>query len=291
MRHIFIVNKNAHNGKMLEEKQRLLEICKILNIDYQIILSESKEHALEISKFYKDQNVIVYAVGGDGTVNTILNGLVGGSAYLGVIPMGTGNDFYRSLDSKYGQINTCNVMKINDVYGINIFSAGIDAEVCANVAKMEKLNIPDNLLYYASMVYTIFKHQNEPMLINVDGNQYYDYMTLIAICNGKYYGNGFCMAPRADITSSYVHTYLVANLNKLKMPFYAKKVKDGTHESDNHTIVTRGKNITILADNQVVANVDGEIMISDTFNVDTKAQEIKVVNNKKLIRLLKENHN
>lgn len=71
-------------------------ICKEKNYDYQIIITDCPKDATKIVK--ELHNSIVFSVGGDGTLNEIING-INSDCMLGIIPAGSGNDFYKSIDS------------------------------------------------------------------------------------------------------------------------------------------------------------------------------------------------
>ena len=285
IKHVFIVNVNADAKKVLQKVEQIREICKSLEVNYEFYISNSKEETTLIAKQFKDDFCIVYAVGGDGTINTVLNSLMGGKAYLGVVPLGSGNDIFRSLDDRK-IITECNVMKVNDLYCLNIFSVGLDAEICAAADKMKRLKIPRNRIYEMGMLYTFFKHKNAPMLVNVDGRHFYDpVMSMVTVCNGKYYGHGYKIAPDADIKAPGADVYMVADLSKVTMPGFLKAVVDGRHEE--LATKTSGQKIEITTDEPVVANVDGEILVDDKFAIDATAGSIKVVKNDKVLKLVR----
>lgn len=288
MKHVFIVNVNSNVGKIANKVRDIEEICKSLEVDYEFIISESKEMTMDIAKRYKDDFCVVYAVGGDGTINAVLNSLMGGKAFLGVVPMGSGNDFYKSIEDMKRTVLECNVMKVNDMYCINIFSVGLDALICAAAEKMKRLNIPGNQVYKLGMAYAFFKHQNEPMVLKTDCESFYSpNMDMVTVCNGKYYGNGYKIAPKADITREGAELYMVAGLKKYEMPSFLKTVLDGTHEENECLMKIPVKKLEIVTDNPIIANVDGEVIESDTYAVDANAGRIKVVKNDRVINLVR----
>ena len=286
MEHIFIININSNVGKTADRVEEIREICKSLDVDYKIYVTSTRAETIDVAKQFKDDEFcVVYAVGGDGTVNAVLNSLIGGKAYLGVVPLGSGNDFCRSLNFL---VTECNVMKINDLYCLNIFSAGIDAEICAAAEKMKKLKFPGNQIYNLGILYAFFKHRNEPMLIEADGVRYYDpAMTMVTVCNGKFYGNGKKIAPNASLSTPGADLYMVAGMKKREMPAFLNSVIKGEHEEYDGLIKTTAKNILITSDRPVIANVDGEILESDQYNIDAAAGKIKVVRNERVLSRLR----
>ena len=127
LKHIFLINHNVSEDiNFLANKIHIA--CQVLGYDdYVITLVGSNEELLECAKKSSKGNYIVYAVGNDKEINVILNGLINGSAKLGVIPIGHINDFYLSLDEYGSDSLNVNVMSVNGKYGLNVFSLGIEA--------------------------------------------------------------------------------------------------------------------------------------------------------------------
>lgn len=288
MKHVFIVNVNSNSGKIIKSLDEIHGICKALEVDYEIYETDERQTTMDIARRFKDEFCVVYAVGGDGTINAVLNSIIGGKSFLGVVPMGSGNDAYKTLKDYGTMITECNVMKVNDIYCLNIFSTGIDAEICDAADKMKKLKIPSNQIYNLGIAYAFFKHKDQPMLVEVDDAKYYDpKMTMVTVCNGRFYGNGFEIAPSADMRTPGADLYMVANLKKIQMPGFLKKVLNGTHEETDGLIKTSAKNITITSENPVTANIDGEIIHGDQFRIDANAGKIKVVQNNRVLSLIR----
>ena len=93
-----IINPNARDGKVGKNFHKVEESLKSSGIDFEIFMTTGKGHAIEISSNLRDSDYdLVVAVGGDGTVHEVANGIRGSEMRLGVIPMGNGDDFARSI--------------------------------------------------------------------------------------------------------------------------------------------------------------------------------------------------
>lgn len=282
MKHIFLINNKAGKSNYILES-KIYQACQDMNLDFKLVLSDNVETLKENARIYKNEDAIVYAVGGDGTIQVILNELMGGKAKLGIIPFGTGNDFYRSLNEYRSEYVNTNVMNVNGRYGLNVFSLGIDAEICANAEKLKKLPIPKDYLYHLSAVYTFFKYRTQVMGIN----DFFEKKTLLAICNGSYYGGGHNIAPRASIHTPDVFIVSVEDMPKFKMPLFWLDVMRGMHE-DNPCVdlFISNNEIHIETMNTINGQLDGEIMIGNEFNIIPAAGTVEIVNNRNLIREL-----
>jgi diacylglycerol kinase family enzyme len=145
MKHIFIVNPVAGKTDAFKMLEDIYYACIKNDIDCEILFTSCAGDAKTMSAKYAADNkeCIIYSVGGDGTLNEVVNGIVNTNAILGVIPSGSGNDFFRMLsDSKEdalnrtinGDIDNINIGKVNNNHFINIASLGYDAEAAAGSA-------------------------------------------------------------------------------------------------------------------------------------------------------------
>ena len=94
MKHIFIVNSIAGKGKYKKIVPNIEKVCKDRKYDYEIRYITENLSGENIAREYKDEENIIYVVGGDGTLTRTLPGIVGTKNKLGIIPSGSGNDTY-----------------------------------------------------------------------------------------------------------------------------------------------------------------------------------------------------
>ena len=94
MRHVFIVNPTAGSGKSLEISKIIESFCRKSNFEYKIIYTSQPDEATAVIKTLGENNII-YSVGGDGTLRSAVNGIVGTNNVLSLIPSGSGNYFQR----------------------------------------------------------------------------------------------------------------------------------------------------------------------------------------------------
>ena len=99
MKRIFIVNPNSGGGKALKVVENIKKICEEDNLEHEIFFTDGPNDATRIAKKFRFSSNIIYSVGGDGTLNEVVNGVVGTNNLLSVIPCGSGNDFERTLTS------------------------------------------------------------------------------------------------------------------------------------------------------------------------------------------------
>ena len=287
MKHIFIENPISGKGKTLKAVDRIKKVCEEENLDYEIHFTEYPKDATKIARKYRFTKNIIYSVGGDGTLNEVLNGIVGTKNLLGVIPAGSGNDFYKTLSKIDEEYPVIDIGKVNDRYFINIISIGIDAEVANNVSLMKKRKVPTNQIYNASLIYTFFKYKYKDIELLIDEKeQKKGKCTILTICNGQVYGGGYKIAPSAKLTDGYFDVYYVEKVNKPQLPSLINMLKQGIHEKHNKVHKSQATKIKFKCDKELVCNIDGEIMTAKKFNVKIIPNAITIYNNKELIKKL-----
>lgn len=288
MKHVFIVNPTSGKGYAKKLIPVISKICTHENINYIIEITKYPGHATEIAKNYSlEENVRFYAVGGDGTLNEVLNGMLYSSCSLAVIPAGSGNDFIKTvyspltidkliMDLINGETKLINIGKINNKHFINISSIGIDAEITYN-AKIFKKNplIPSKLSYLFSIFTTLIKYSSYNLEIYIDDIYIKDKILLIAIGNGKYYGGGMKVLPNANPFNNNFDICVVKSMSKLNILRLFPVLIKGNHERlKNYVTFYKGSNILIHSKENVKINVDGEIF--ENTNIKFEIVEKKV---------------
>ena len=283
MKYVFIVNAFAGRGKSLRVAPNIKKVCLENNIDYEIIFTNKPGEATTITKKYKDSRCVIFSVGGDGTLNEVLNGIVGSNNMLGVIPTGSGNDFYKTLDKIYDLNPIVDIGKINDRYFINVACFGIDAEIAKNTEIMKKKNVPSSQIYNASILYTFFKYKFKEIELNIDNAIKKDKFTIVTICNGQYYGGGYRMAPNASVTDNLFDIYYVDQIKKIEMPNLILKLKSGVHEQSPKIHKVQSDCIVIQSENDIICNIDGETLINKRYEIELIKNCVTLFNDKNLV--------
>ena len=274
MKYIFVINKSAGRNKYKQILPNIENACKKRNIEYEIRYITKEKSGVDIVKDYKDKELVIYVVGGDGTITRLLSGLVETNNKLGIIPAGSGNDTYRALKNLPKGETKIDLGKINDTYFINVACIGIDAEVANNVDLFKKKHIPPSQIYNASILYTFnnFKFKKVKMVTKIKTIE--DYYTILSICNGAYYGGGFNIAPKSKITDGIFDIYYAEKMSKLKMIPLLLKVKKGNHEGKRKIHKFRANHIEIDLTEDITFNVDGEKLTGNHFIIDMVPKSI-----------------
>lgn len=289
MKHIFIVNPIS--GK-LAAKNSINDIHSIAlkhHLDYEVIETKCRKHATEIAKRYtnKDQ-VCLYSVGGDGTLNEIVNGL-NQQVPLAILPFGSGNDFNRMISAKeqlnpelieatiFGKLVEIDSGITNTHQFINCLSMGFDANINDLANKMlRKTILPKKLSYLTSSLINIIKPKPLDLEINIDGKFYNDKYLLVAIMNGQFYGGGFRPCPESILNDGYLDICLIKDLPIHKIIQLISKFYKGEHTSLKECTLLKAKTIQINANKPILMQSDGEGFTVSKISVSIQENNIKL---------------
>ena len=283
MKYIFIVNPNAGKGKGQSLISKIEEACKKRNRDFDIRYISKEKSGYDIAMEYKEDENVIYVVGGDGTLSVALPAFVGTKNKLGIVPAGSGNDTYRTIKTMEDGENLIDIGKVNDRYFINVACTGIDAEVGNNIEKFRDTIIPTSQLYNISIIYTFLTFKCKKIKIKTNIKTIEDKYTILSICNGSYYGGGFKIAPKSRLTDGLLDIYYAEKMPKLKMIPLILKLKEGKHEGKRRIHKFRTNHVELELDKKIEFNVDGEKVLDKKFIIDVIPKAITLYNDKEFV--------
>lgn len=272
MKVLYIINPVAGKGRAKGIAPEIIRICQKNEIKFDLKYTSAPKDATEIARRGTQEGYDrIVSVGGDGTLNEIVNGIAGSSIALGIIPGGTGNDFIRSIQPKlslteiinrtiHGEIKRVDLAKSEDMYFINIGSGGFDAEVAFVTNKMKKL-FSGSTAYLAALLKTIFTYKSTRIKITIDNLTFEKNTLLVAVANGKYYGGGINPTPEARVDDGIFDICFVEKLPKIKMLLLFPRYMKGTHAGIKGVYFYKGKNVSLSSEEEFAVNIDGEVFL------------------------------
>lgn len=287
MKHLFIVNPTAGGKDKTEYVSACAkEVFRNSTEEYEIYITKAPMDATE--KIRKEATLCdklhVYACGGDGTFNEC----VCGAAFLDNVavapfPTGTGNDFCRMFGNEgelYKNLSALtkgteypiDLIDCNGRYSANICCVGIDARVGADVHKYSGIPLIGGATgYVVSVLVHIFKGLTRRMKIKSGEYEIDADTTLVAACNGRYYGGGFNPSIVAKPDDGILDIYIIKKINLITLAkLIGKYAKGKADELSDYITHLRSDHICIEFEDDEVVNFDGEVMY-------TKKADIKLV--------------
>jgi len=276
-KYAIILNPRAGRGKAATKEQELLKIFRTEIGSYDLFRTEYPNHAKEIAAGLKNDYSVIIAVGGDGTVHETVNGMMGGKAALGAIPLGSGNDFIKMLNLpksfsgileviRQNKRKKIDIGKIGESYFPNGLGIGFDALVTKESKEVKKLR--GFLIYLYAVLKTVFSYHNELITFSANGKSEQREIFLIAVGNGKAEGGGFYLTPAAEFDDGLLDVCIIRGLSKREIFKYLPKAMNGKHVHLEQVEMLRTNQLQILSENGIAAHADGELLGLDLKRLD-----------------------
>lgn len=275
LQHLFIVNPAAGKGRALNMIEKIKARFSDIRDQLRIEITNAPGHATAIARQASALNVPIriYSVGGDGTLNEIINGIQGEHIELGILPCGSGNDAARTIYSFTDPHKLLEILpqspsynfdlgKANDKYFINIASVGFDAEVNYMSQYFKRLPfIPGSLAYILGVLTTLLRLKKYRVSIKADTIDPSERDILLCLfANGKYYGGGMKPAPRADMTDGLLDVCAVKGISRFRILRFFPLFKKGNHEAMEEVSLSRVKKAVVESKMPLPVNIDGEVL-------------------------------
>lgn len=248
MKHIYIVNPAAGKKDSTESLSEKIKAYYLgddmpeLEIYQTTGVGDATRFVREYCRANPQQEVRFYACGGDGTFSEVAGGAVGfANAAVGLIPVGTGNDFMRGFEigeyfmdisaQRDGQVIRLDMIRCNDYYGVNLLNTGFDCEVVVKTSEIKRKKwVPRSMAYGLGVALELIRKPGVTVELSVDGGEVQKReLLLCAIGNGARYGGGFTPLPFASVSDGQLDFCFVKNVSRLKFVSLVGTYKKGTH--------------------------------------------------------------
>ncbi|WP_129672875.1 diacylglycerol kinase family protein [Candidatus Chloroploca sp. Khr17] len=284
-----ILNPAAGRGVAGQRRAELEAALRRADLPYTLVATHSRGGATELAFQAIDRGFdCLVAVGGDGTINEVVNGIIGsrqrdlGDATLGIIPLGTGSDFVKALAGfNDGDLNssvqriTAGVTRPVDLgqivveagnqelhrVFINGFGAGIDAQVAVEVPKITWLSGIG--AYIVASMRALATYRPGVMSVRYDGKEFRRKLYFATIGNGRFQGGGFLMTPSGVIDDGLLDLCAVQSLRFDQVIRYYPKLIEGTHVSLRVVTTAQARSLSIASSRPFPVATDGEVVATD----------------------------
>jgi len=263
----FIINPISGGGKQKNTEALIKRKLDVSQFVYNIFYTEALGHAAELSK--KAVNLaydVVVAVGGDGSVNEVAQGLINSHVALAVLPTGSGNGFARHLniplniEEAIELINCFNIKKIdtatvNEKLFLNIAGVGFDAHVGWKFSQSKKRGFTS---YIKIVIKEFYKYIPKNYKIDIAGKTISRKAFLISFANGSQYGNNAFIAPQALMDDSLIDICILKKFPLTAVPGLVYKLFKKRLHASKFVEVIRCSSFTIYQEDSEIIHVDGE---------------------------------
>jgi diacylglycerol kinase (ATP) len=303
LRYKIIVNPISGRGTGERSIPQIEHYLSAAGLDYDLVQTQRPWHAPELAQQAVSEGFnVVVAAGGDGTANEVINGLMMakktglGTAAMGVLSVGRGNDFAYSMGFP-ADLETCcqtlvkNYRRTIDVgqvagglfpdgrYFGNGLGIGFDAVVGFEALKLKRLH--GFASYIVAALKTIFLYFQAPIVkVNLDGEEYTLPALMVSIMNGVRQGGGFIMAPQGSPDDGMFDVCIARQVSRPQMFALIPRFMAGTQEQHEAIQIIRAANVVVTALEGVLpAHGDGETICIDgnELRVELLPQQLELV--------------
>lgn len=292
MKHIFIVNPAAGKSDRTAKYREMIDAAFApRGLSYELLVSGAPGECRTLARqaAQSGEEVRLYACGGDGTLNEVVNGVVGyDNAAVTHFPGGSGNDsikifddpaaftsIERLLDAEEARFD---LIRCNDSYALNVLSIGFDARVGTDIARFKRLplvtgkgayilSIFSNMLHGLTAEYTVTLDTGEVLA----GRK-----TMICICNGRWYGGSFNPVTDSEPDDGILDVLVVEKVNLLQVATVVGDYQKGRYR-DHPTLIRRCpcRSLRIECAKKSVVNVDGEAVYTTDAKIEVVPQAVR----------------
>lgn len=285
-----ILNPWAGKGAAGTRRPALEQALHTAEIEYTLLITHARGGATELAwQAVANGATTIVAVGGDGTINEIVNGIKGAEAesgqraQLGIVPIGTGSDFARVLDGVEagdvagavarivaGRTYTIDLGRVTVAgyeprFFINGLGMGLDAQVAVEASQIT--SVSGMAVYFLAIIRALAKYRANPMTVQYDGQKVKRRLLFASVANGRYQGGGFNMTPTAELDDGLLDLCLIENLRLDEIIRYIPRLLEGTHVTLKQAIMGRARRITVESATPIPVATDGEVVATNARSI------------------------
>ena len=278
-----IVNPVAGAYSTRRKWPHISKLLKHVGLSFDYEYTEGVGHAIELARVAASNGYrYVVAVGGDGTVNEVANGILcstgSSNTSLGVVSTGTGSDFTRSVGIPRNYAVACSFLTSSrrlliDVgvveykskgqtlqrFFINAAGVGFDAAVVEATERLPKY-FGGTIPYLFGLLRSLFGYKNKSVVLHLGTKVENKRILSVVVANGCYFGGGMYMAPQAELNDSLLDVVTVGDIGKLELLKALPMVYKGTHINHPKVRMEKATHITVESSEPILVHADGELL-------------------------------
>jgi YegS/Rv2252/BmrU family lipid kinase len=273
----FLVNPASANGSTGKRWPELYRRAQELGLSGDVVLSERPGQLTELAREAAGSHRLLVVVGGDGTLNEVVNGVAGLDAELAVLPAGTGQDFGRTHGIPTGFDDAVRVALEGTARALdlgratyragsgedaerffaNVGSAGMSGSVARRANSMSK-RLGGRATFFYALLREFLAWRNTEVTVTLDDAERRGRMHDVIVANGRWHGGGMKLAPDASPDDGLFDVVLIGDVTKLDFATTAPKLYSGRHVSHPRVEVLRSSTVAVDAAAPLPIEVEGE---------------------------------
>ncbi|MBS3791893.1 MAG: diacylglycerol kinase family protein [Candidatus Bipolaricaulota bacterium] len=264
-----VVNPVAGRGISLKVLPEVKSCLDSEGLKYEIIRTKFPGHATELAGELESSGTMVVAMGGDGTVREVLNGIRSPDTPVGIIPAGMGNDFARSLGipvdvtqaSQYIANTATRKVDLGIERGkfFNVMGVGFPAHVVERINIYKKGAVRGPLIYLLGLLRSVTDLDDYEFHLELDGNSRDQRANAIFVTNSQFTAGGLKLVPQAELDDGLLDIAIISGAGRLELLLALRQAYQGKHVDHPKIEFLRAKRVRIESRARLIKMFDGEL--------------------------------
>ncbi len=281
-----IVNPKAGGGTTNARWPLIHQVLQDEGFQHEVVFTEHAGQASDLARqAHADGFELVVAVGGDGHIHGVVNGLLADrkrgqpNPGLAIIPTGTAGDLAKTLglprdpaaaarqlaQSKYvrdldvGLVSLSHDGKVSSRYFTNVAGLGLDGAIVSRLDRRGKLG-SGTLPYLLGLLAVIGRYRNTDTSLQIDGRPFQRKVNSVFVCNGQYFGGAMRVAPQSLVDDGQLDVVVLGDLWLVEILFHLPKLYRGKHLAHRKVSFHRARTVAIEPAHPMPAQADGEYL-------------------------------
>lgn len=267
---IVVFNPAADRGRAAQHEEHVVRALKATGCQPVLWKTERPGDAVDLARrALKEGADAILAAGGDGTAHEVGQALVGTKVPLGILPIGSGNDYIRVLGipkdlGVAAQIAARTKSVPLDVaeacgrFALNSMGMGIEGQIAWDYKNMRVLKGEIGYLY--ATLWEVVAFRSFRAEVKGDGWSFSGRLLSVSLMNGPYAGGGFHLAPFAQVDDGKIDATIIGNYPRLARFFILPKTRDGSYVRLKRVKAHKASQVVVQADRALPVHMDGELL-------------------------------
>ena len=288
MRIIILFNPTAKRGKARRLLEGALKVFRQENVHFEVRESQSSQHLTELARGASEEKPdLIVSAGGDGTHHYVINGLLRSEIPLGLLPMGTGNDFAKGMGMPMdlhaaaatllsGHVREIDLAQVGAALYSCIAGVGFDSVVTRHANEHARW-LGGSLAYTWSLLRCMREYRPQQLEIIADGKSFSEEVLFAVVGNNASYGGGIRLAPRAKLDDGILDICIVPYLSRLELLRWVPRAYRGEHLNHPRIKYLQARQITLRAASRMELFGDGEFLQELPVTIEVVPHALRVI--------------
>lgn len=270
---VFIINIEDKNTNNFDYLNMLREIYINNCEDYRVVICKNRHETIEKTLYYSTLNDVRYilSIGGNITLNSVINGMFLSKKPLIVIPCGNNNDLFNNL-STLNEDTEIDLGCVNDEYFFGSVSIGLDALISQ---KLSKLPLDKSSSYIKELLRISNNYNGLEIDMHIDGEEIKKKISLLSFYNAGWFGNNN-IVPNTSLTDGKLNLFIANDITRIRLFYNLLKLWLSDYKDNKDIALLEVSNAHLKFDYPIIYTYDGITAFDNEINVSVEPKKILI---------------